>query len=100
MTAPPPADDREVTLRSRFLLRLEGAIMIAVGLAAAAALAVPTLYLMEAWARDRMWGVEPWAVLCAAAGFALGGSWLGGFLVVRGVWRFRPKNAAPGEAPS
>ena len=96
----PPADaagDRPVTLRSRFLPRLEGAAMVAAGLAAAVGFVLPTVYLAKDWTGGRLTGVEPWALLCAAAGFALGGSGLGGFLIVRGVGRFLPKAGAAGE---
>ena len=88
MNAPPPAVDRPVGLRSRFLPRLEGTAMIAVGLATAVALAYPTFHLTRAAAGGRTFGVDPWAVFLAAAGFGLGGGGGGGFLIVRGVLRF------------
>ena len=90
MNAPPPTDDdRPVTLRSRFLPRLEGAAMIAAGLAAAVAFAFPTVFLAKEWNGGGTAGVEPWAVFSAAAGLMLGSGGLGGFLIVRGVSRFR-----------
>ena len=85
----PPADDRPVTPRARFLPRLEGAAMIAAGLAAGALLAYPaTIFTGQFLLGRPPFGVRPWATGLAAAGFLLGSGGLGGFLIYRGVTRF------------